>query len=252
MHAEIVITGARGAMGYALREWLTGVNVVYLGREMCDVTREDNVRSTLSLLRPQIVVHAAALTHHAANASALIETNVLGTQYIAEWCASANARMVYLSTHYVYGGEAPMWGYTERDDVKPVGLYAWSKLAGEGWVRTVSDHCVIRGSWYTPAKVAQWATSGIICDAWHTREPIKWAARKIALLATHGAQGTFNIGGERRTFGDVVHKEASLLVRAYARDRTRAEITCDYPFPYDASVSTRKFDAWSAAHTALA
>lgn len=233
----IVVTGGNGVMGTALRAYLPP-DTKYCSRTEWDVTKLAIVPNW-----PDAILHAAALTDHQhPNAAEVIETNIMGTARVAQFCRQWNVRMVYLSTHYVYPGETG--NYREHDVVRPIGTYAWSKLAGEGWVETVPDHLIIRGSWYSDDKLAKMA-HGALTDAWHSRERPAAAARKIALLVTKGAQGIFNIGGKRQTFYETVFAEGILPAKL-----TRAELNprLPYPFPVDCSVNTDRYEAFVREH----
>ena len=236
----IAVTGGNGTMGRMLRAFLPD-DTRYFSRTEWDVTRD--------ILFPDdvdCVIHAAALTDHQhPNAAEIIETNIIGTERVSRLCRAAGIRMVYLSTHYVYAGERGY--YTESDECRPIGTYAWSKLAGEAWAETVPDHLVIRGSWYSEDKLAKMA-HGALRDAWHNRETPRKAAEKIAFLTTKGATGTYNIGGSRQTFFDLVFANG-ILPNGILRKDLNPRLP--YPFPVDSSVNTDKFDAFVADKNTL-
>lgn len=242
MTERIVVTGGDGVLGHALRDYLSAS---YLAHAECDVRYPAHVREVLNRLVPDVVVHAAALTDHAhPNAAEVIETNICGTEHVTRWCRAAGARLVYLSTHYVYPGDAPEGGYREHDATHPIGAYAWSKLVGERFAELVPNRLIVRGSWYTYAtRIARWLECGVLTDAWTNREPVESAARKIAALVRAGVQGTVNIGGARRTFADIVRDDG--YDAPNVRYITRADAAP--AFPRDSSVNTAKFDALKLA-----
>lgn len=236
MH-KIVVTGGSGTLATALREFLP--NAKYLTRADCDVRDPTQISAALWNADPEVVIHAAALTDHQyPNAAEVIESNIFGTEHVARWCRTNAVKVVYLSTHYVYPGARG--NYAEHNTPRPIGTYAWSKLAGERWAETVPEHLIVRGSWYTFRRVALWAKMGAVADAYGSREPVTDAARKIAALVQHGALGTFNIGGPRRTYYDIA---VECFGDGHVTRATRADIVAPYAFPVDASVSTAKFDA---------
>lgn len=219
-------------MGRALREFLPEAR--YLSRKDWDVTK---VVPLLDI--PETIVHCAALTDHQhPHAAEIIETNILGTEGVARFCRTWGIKLVYLSTHYVYPGETG--NYKEHDVTRPIGTYAWSKLAGEGWAEIVPDHLIVRGSWYSPDKLAKMA-HGALTDAWHNRERPREAAQKIARLIQGDARGVFNIGGTRQTFYELCFAEGLV-----AKKQTRSELNAriPYPFPVDSSVNTARYDAF--------
>lgn len=243
---KVAVTGGRGTLGRALAalrpDWR------YLSRAQCDIRNYATIRDTLEGELPDVVVHAAALTDHAhPHAADIIETNIVGSQYVAWVARTLKARLVYLSTHYVY--EGTRGGYTEYDVVRPIGTYAWSKLAGEHAIATesLSKALVVRGSWYTRAtRLDAWARRGALTDAWCSREPAADAARKIVSLVEARAwqqHTVVNIGGARRTFAQILRDEGYTGFPAIDRACFNAEGHSAYAFPADTSVDTSRFDA---------
>lgn len=251
---RIVVTGGSGVFATALRAVLP--NAIYLTRADCDIRNVFGVRNAFARCAPDIVIHAAALTdHQTTDFGNLIATNVFGTQNVAVAAKGVGAALIYLSTHYVYPGEGPY--YTEGSRVAPIGAYAWSKLAGEQWVKqlfranlsgTARRSLIVRGSWYDRAtRLDGWAARGALSDAWCSREPVADAAQKIAALALAAHAGTVagvvNIGGARRTFAEILRDEG---YRGFPQ-RTRIQLDevsgLPYIFPLDISVNTEKFEA---------
>ena len=131
---RILITGAGGQLGSALRE-------VFPEADARDRVAFDVTSSALDY-RPDLVLHAAAWTDvdgaesnpHAAEAA-----NVLGTRNVVR----LGAPVVYFSSDYVFDGEKTS-PYVESDTPRPLSVYGRMKLAGE---REVGDGWVVRSSW---------------------------------------------------------------------------------------------------------
>jgi dTDP-4-dehydrorhamnose reductase len=239
---KVLVTGGHGTLGRALQA--IGFSAIYASRDRLDVTDGLRTHRALNDANPDVVVHAAALTDHQhPDAGAIIQTNIEGTRHVARWCRAQARPLVYLSTHYVYPGDRGM--YAEHDACKPIGAYAWSKLAGENLVLdAVWDALVIRGSWYDyPTRLQHWLTKGALTDAWCAREHVSDAARKIAVLVRAGIRGVVNIGGARRTFAEICEAEGF----ADFPTTTRVRLATPYAFPRDTSVDTAKFDALKLA-----
>lgn len=231
---KILVTGGEGAFAQALAAEFP--DATYVGRKRLDVRSWSSVDGKIASVAPDVVVHAAAITDHQCDdAAALIQTNVVGTTHAALAAQRAGAQLVYLSTHYVYPGARG--DYVEEDDLNPIGAYAWSKYAGE-LATAVSKRClVVRGSWYTPEKLAKWV-KGAADDAFSSRVHVEDAARMVANLIRAGATGTVNIGGPRRSFAQICRAEGftPLVV-------SRKKIKAPYPFPEDSSVDTSRYRA---------
>ena len=245
----ILVTGGLGLLGRTLQRIEAFEDAVYVGRAVCDVRDPAALQRVFQAHDIDTVVHAAALTdHQCADGAALIATNVLGTYYVAKFARAWGARLVYLSTHYVYPGERG--DYAEWEAGPAIGAYATSKLAGEAFALELGrDALVVRGSWYDYAsRLAGWAARGALTDAWVSRERVTDAAHKLARLVRGGASGIYNIGGPRRTFSDICFDEgvgAPPLTRAQLDAQGRVA----YAFPRDVSVNTAKYDAWAREHS---
>lgn len=118
-----------------------------------DITDREAVRKSIEQIRPDAIVHCAAWTAVDAaedeeNRAKVDSINHLGTLYIAEAAKAADAKMVYLSTDYVFDGQGDRpW---EPDDkcYKPLNVYGQSKLDGELAVSgTMDKYFIVRIAW---------------------------------------------------------------------------------------------------------
>ncbi len=114
-----------------------------------DITDPSAVLASAEEHRPHVVLTAAAfhkMDQTEADPAQTFAVNTLGARYVAEAARAVGARVVYISTDYVFDGENPH-GYTEDHPVDPVNLYGVSKAAGEFAVRNACpDFMVVRGS----------------------------------------------------------------------------------------------------------
>jgi dTDP-4-dehydrorhamnose reductase len=148
---RIAVTGAGGGLGRAfLASVPSGHEVHGLARADLDVRDHDEVARTLVPLEPDVILHLAAMTSVdgcQAEPGRASETNVLGSFNVAAAARRSGARLVTLSTDYVFDGEkgAP---YDERDRPNPLSVYGWTKLAGERAAEAVApDLLVVRTAW---------------------------------------------------------------------------------------------------------
>jgi len=119
-------------------------------REQLDITDADQVAAVVALLKPGMIINAAAYTHvdnaetHSEQAFAV---NREGAARLAEAARYVSIPLLHISTDYVFSGEARE-PYREEDEVEPTGVYGASKLAGEEAIRAVLDeHLILRTSW---------------------------------------------------------------------------------------------------------
>ncbi|MBD3257398.1 dTDP-4-dehydrorhamnose reductase [candidate division GN15 bacterium] len=148
---RILVTGAKGQLGMDVVKVLspshdvTGVDVAEL-----DIRQKDAVEVLVRETAPRVVVHAAAYTDVdgcESDHETAIAVNRDGTRYVAAACRETGARLIYISTDYVFDGEKDS-AYHEDDPAHPKTVYGMSKLAGEKAVwEEISDFVILRIAW---------------------------------------------------------------------------------------------------------
>ncbi len=141
---KVLITGATGRIGQALLTYkldTADIEVLYMPGEprlkgyawfAADITDVEKAVMAVTCASPDIVVHCAAMTDVdgcEAHPEQAFKINGTGTAHIAHACAECGAKLVYISTDYVFDGKSGP--YTENDKPKPVNVYGRSKLEGE-------------------------------------------------------------------------------------------------------------------------
>lgn len=130
-----------------------GTAVTTLPYVSLDITDRDAVEKTITELKPDVVVHCAAWTAvdlaedddkkakvHAINAD--------GTQNIADACKKIDAKMVYISTDYVFDGQGTIPWQPDCKDYAPLNVYGQTKLDGELAVaNTLEKYFIVRIAW---------------------------------------------------------------------------------------------------------
>ncbi|MBM7645057.1 dTDP-4-dehydrorhamnose reductase [Scopulibacillus daqui] len=152
MSQKVLITGANGQLGRELT-WILkscGYSVYPFGHKQLDITNQQQTAAVAKDIRPHIVIHAAAYTNvdqAETDRDQAFAVNAYGTRNIAAASEDVRAKLVYISTDYVFNGlkEGP---YHEFDNTSPLGVYGQSKLAGEAFVKDFhSKFFIIRTSW---------------------------------------------------------------------------------------------------------
>jgi dTDP-4-dehydrorhamnose reductase len=145
----VVVVGATGQLGSDVAEAFTGHEVAGLAHEDFELGDPDAIRTTVERLRPAIVVNTAAF-HNVPRCETEPEKafalNAIAPRRLARACSDVGARLVHVSTDYVFDGakQAP---YVETDRPNPLNVYAVSKLAGEYAVlNDGGNHQVVRSS----------------------------------------------------------------------------------------------------------
>lgn len=161
---KVAITGANGQVGSVLCETFKTETVIPLTRPKYDVS-QPTIVSNLVDLKPDVVIHAAAMTHVdgcAQDPQQAYLVNGFGTQNVALACLQSGATMIYISTNEVFDGLAQVACH-EYAPTNPINAYARSKLAGEQMAaRLLQKLYIVRVSWVFnkggnnfPAKIMQ-------------------------------------------------------------------------------------------------
>lgn len=149
---RVFVTGATGQLGHDVCRELERRGVEYRGvgsREL-DITDAAAVEAALGEYAPDGVIHCAAWTKVDAaedERAACWRVNAAGTAHIAAACAALGAKMLYISTDYVFPGTGAAPWKTD-DGTGPLSVYGKSKLAGELAVETLLEkYFIVRISW---------------------------------------------------------------------------------------------------------
>jgi dTDP-4-dehydrorhamnose reductase len=153
---RVLVTGGGGQLatdvGSVCRR--AGDEVTVAARQQLDISDRDAVLACLTALRPDVVINAAAWTAVdacEADPDRALAVNGLAVRWLAEGCARAGARLVQVSTDYVFDGmlDRP---YHEWDTPNPQSVYGITKRIGETEAAVLgTDALVVRTSWVCSA-----------------------------------------------------------------------------------------------------
>lgn len=149
---KYLITGGSGQLGYDIISELKNRNrndfLAPTGREM-DITNKKLVEDVILNYKPDVIFHCAAYTavdKAEDDRDTCYEVNVNGTKNIVDAAKMVNAKVVYISTDYVFDGTKDGI-YDVNDDTNPINYYGYTKLAGEKEVEKLDDYLIVRISW---------------------------------------------------------------------------------------------------------
>lgn len=268
---RLLVTGASGFLGghvayLATCHWsvygtwhehpfrLCGVDTVQLR-----LGEERGVRQLLDTVRPDVVIHCAALTDldycesHPDEAHLI---NVEATKTVASWCGDHATRMIFLSSDMVFDGSVG-W-YRETDSPHPVNIYGQTKVEAERAVQTLcANHLITRSaliygrpctggssfSTWIEQRLAAREPVPLFVDQYRTPILVSDLAAALVELAGKDFVGVLHLAGPERvdrfTFGvhlaDLLGQEKSLLLR-----RTMEEVPLGAPRPQDVSLYTER------------
>lgn len=152
---KVLVTGVKGQLGYDVANELTNRGHEAIGVDIAemDITDKVSVDTVISRVHPEAVIHCAAWTTVDAaedeeNIPKVRAVNVMGTQYIADACKKIDAKMMYISTDYVFDGQGTTPWQPDCKDYKPLNVYGQTKLEGEFAVaNTLDKYFIVRIAW---------------------------------------------------------------------------------------------------------
>ena len=158
---KVFVTGAAGQLGYDVLKALTVRGHEAIGTDIAaaepfiplDITDAAAVSAALADIRPDAVIHCAAwtavdLAEEPENAAAVHAVNVDGPRNLAMACKAIGAKMLHISTDYVFDGSGDMPWQADSTDCAPLSVYGKTKLAGERAVaETLAEHFIVRIAW---------------------------------------------------------------------------------------------------------
>ncbi len=162
---KVLVTGTSGQLGFDVMNELKKRGHKGIGADrhdsenadfehiILDITDRDQVLKAISDINPDAIVHCAAWTNvdgaeEPENLAAVRAVNVDGTKNLADAAKSVDAKMVYISTDYVFSGEGDTPWQPDQKDYAPLNVYGQSKLDGELAVaNTLDKYFIVRIAW---------------------------------------------------------------------------------------------------------
>ena len=160
---KVFVTGVGGQLGYDVMNELIKRGHTAVGSDIIDkdddnyikldITDKQAVEKVISERKPDAVIHCAAWTAVDAaedeeNKDKVFAINSNGTRYIAQACKTADCKMIYISTDYVFNGEGTEPWQPDCKDYAPLCVYGQSKLEGELAVsETLEKYYIVRIAW---------------------------------------------------------------------------------------------------------
>ncbi|OGP53689.1 MAG: dTDP-4-dehydrorhamnose reductase [Deltaproteobacteria bacterium RBG_13_52_11] len=148
---KVLIIGALGMLGHdLLRIFAKGYDVIGLDKENVDITRQGATRKAIKEISPAVVINAAGYTDVDGCEKKMHKAFVInaeGSKNVAKGCRDNGAKLVYISTDYIFDGEKGS-PYREDDPANPLNIYGESKLMGERYIEELlDDFLIVRTQW---------------------------------------------------------------------------------------------------------
>lgn len=238
---RLLMTGGSGRLGRELRALLPGV--VSPSSAELDVTDAAQVLDVVSRASPDVIVHAAAYTDVGGaeqDRARCWAVNVGGTRHVARAANAVGAKLVHISTDYVFSGETG--NYREEDTPGPVvNYYALSKLVAEEAARAAARHLILRTSF----RPREFQYPVAFSDVFTGQDYVDVIAPQIALAVAHAAEiedEVLHIVTERKSVYELARRR-----RPDVREGTRAG--AGVTLPGDVSLNTARWQTLRAALT---
>ena len=277
---RIIIVGSQGQVGSELAalDWSSvgldaNSKITALSRADLDISNLDSIHTTIKELKPHWVINASAYTavdKAESDSATAYAVNAFGPEQLALACAAIGARLIHISTDYVYPGEAVEGNaaaLSESDPVGPTGVYGASKLAGELLVKNACpEHIILRTAWVfglhgnnfvkTMLRLgAERDELGVVADQWGGPTSARGIAVAIASIVAQVTRcesegedlanlwGVYNFSGEPHVnwaqFAETIFDRAAAL-GLLARVPKVNSITSDqYPTPAKRPANSR-------------
>ena len=226
---KILITGANGLLGQNAVQQLTtaGHTVTATGRGVCrlpaagktygytdiDITDRRSVLTKVAAIKPEVIIHAAAMAQPDAcelNKAASYDTNVNATRYFTTAAAAINAKLIYISTDFVFSGDDGP--YRETDVPAPVNYYGETKWEAEQIVqqsninRAIVRTVLVYGNILTGTRsnIVTWVKENlekgnpikVVSDQVRTPTYVEDLVSGIQLIVEKNASGIYHISGK--------------------------------------------------------
>lgn len=151
---KIIVTGCNGQLGRAVNQQYAGsteYELVNTDVGELDITKVDEVLKLAREVKPYAVINCAAYTNVdkcETEPDLAYKINAVGARNLAIAASDVGAKLVHISTDYVFPGDVSDHPLTEFDRVNPKSMYGATKLAGENFVRDFADrYFMIRTAW---------------------------------------------------------------------------------------------------------
>ena len=252
---RVLVTGGNGQVGRSIAELASdarfaALDIAVTDRSTVDITDRAGLNAAFDRLQPDVVINAAAYTSVDAAESdeaAATAVNTDGVASLADLCAAHGARLLHLSTDYVFDGTKDGW-YVESDPIAPLGVYGRTKAAGEAAATACPAHLILRTSWVYAAHGKNFVTTmlaigtgrpevGVVDDQVGCPTSAHDIAEALLHLSSLNVNGTYHLAGSDSASW---HEFAEAIFAAAGLTTTANPIsTADFPKPAPRPANSR-------------
>ena len=208
---KVLMLGGTGLLGSEFKK----ISDFILAGSEIDITAENELYSKLNVIKPNIILLAAAKTNSVDidnNPIDAINTNIVWVANVTKYCIENNIRLVYISTDYVYDSKSD--NHKEDEPINPFNFYAWTKLGGECSVRGHKNSLIIRTSFGSTEYPYEYAYD----NRYVSKDYVDIIAPMIKDLTLSKETGIINVGTDSKTL-----YEYSLKRNPHVKPQTQKE-----------------------------
>ena len=233
---KIIVTGCNGQLGRAVNQQYAGsteYELVNTDVAELDITKVEKVLELAREVKPYAIINCAAYTNVdkcETEPDLAYKINAIGARNLAIAASDTGAKLVHISTDYVFPGDVSDHPLTEFDTPRPKSMYGATKLAGENFVRDFADrYFMIRTAWLygdghnfakTMLKLSETNdTIGVVMDQVGTPTSATELAKAVKYLLPTDNYGLFHGTCE----GDTNWAEFAATVLRLAGKKTKIE-----------------------------
>ena len=209
---KVLVTGFAGQLGHDVAAELAdrGISCVAADKADFDLTNCESVKGFVRACNPDVIIHCAAYTavdKAEEDSATCYNVNINGTRYICDAASENQAKIIYISTDYVFDGDKSE-PYEVDDITSPQSVYGTTKLQGEHVVRnSTAKHFIVRTAWVFGANGnnfvktmlrlgAERDTLNVVCDQYGSPTYTTDLARLLCDMALSDKYGTYHATNE--------------------------------------------------------
>ena len=197
---KIIVTGSDGRFGKILQK--LNKKLIFRNKKQLNILSPKSITKNFKRYKPDYILHLAGLSRpmkiHDEQINKSINLNIIGTCNLVKEANKYNAKIIYLSTSYVYPGKKG--NYIEEDALKPWNNYSWSKLGGECAVQMYKNSLIIRLCMTEKPFVHNRAYANVRSNFIYQEDAAK------LILKILNKKGIINVGGPSQTIYEFVKK----------------------------------------------
>ena len=207
---KIIVTGSDGRFGKILQK--INKKMIFRSKKQLNILSQKSISKNFQKYKPNYILHLAGLSRpmkiHEKDINKSIDLNIIGTCNLVKEASKFRAKIIYISTSYVYPGNRG--NYNEEDALKPWNNYSWSKLGGECAVQMYKNSLIIRLCMTEKPFVHSKAYANVKSNFIYQEDAAKLIIRIL------NKKGIINVGGPSQTIYKFAKKNKKNLKKIFS------------------------------------